>query len=154
MCQIETFRLFGVADFSINPRMEIIELMPGSFYVSDGDNAMLAGCPPEIVKVIRQRSLNAPGAILLPDKPIGHGESQTAVEFPLYQHLFFSASEEKKPLTLVGSRRRIRAAEELLELTLLGPDESEMRDWGMEPEAAEALARETRWFHPKDADGK
>ncbi len=152
--QIETFRLFGVVVFSINPRMEIIELMPGSFYVSDGDNALLAGCPPEIVKVIRQRSLNAPGAILLPDKPIAQGESQTAVEFPLYQHLFFSASEEKKPLMLVGSRRRLRAAEELRELTLLGPDESEMRDWGMEPEAAEALARETRWFHPKDADGK
>jgi len=149
-----TLALFGRAVFFINPRMEIIALMPGSFYVTDGANALLAGCPPEIVKVIRQRSLNAPGAILLPDKPIAMGESQTAVEFPLYQHLFVGASEDKKPLTLIGSRRRIRAAEELLELTLLGPDESDMRDWGLEPEAAEALARETRWFHPKDDDGK
>lgn len=82
------------------------------------------------------------------------GESQTAIEFPLYQHLFFSSREEKSPLILAGSRRRIRAAVELLEITLLGPDESQMRDWGMEPEAAENLAREARWFHMKDADGK
>lgn len=134
--------------------MEIIQLMPGSFYVTDGENALLAGCPPEIVKVIRQRNLDAPGAILLPDKPIAMGESQAAVEFPLYQHLFFSSSQEKKPLKLTGSRRRVRAVIELLELTLLGPDESQMRDWGMEPDAAEALARETRWFHLKDDDGK
>ncbi len=134
--------------------MEITELMPGSFYVSDGANALLAGCPPEIVKVIRQRGLTAPGAILLPDKPIAMGESQTAVEFPLYQHLFFNSKEKRKPLQLLGSRRRVRAAEDLLELTLVGPDESQMRDWGMEPEAAENLARETRWFHLKDEDGK
>lgn len=134
--------------------MEIIQLMPGSFYVSNGGNALLAGCPPEIIKIIRQRGLGAPATILLPDSPIAMGESQTAIEFPLYQHLFFSGNKDKTPMILAGSRRRIRAATELLEITLMGPDESQMRDWGMEPEAAENLARETRWFHMKDEEGK
>lgn len=40
--------------------MEIIQLMPGSFYIADGDNSLLAGCPPEIIKIIRQRGLPAP----------------------------------------------------------------------------------------------
>ena len=150
----KTIHLSKAEAFRTIPGMEVIQLMPGSFYITDGVNALLAGCPPEIIKIIRQRGLDAPGAILLPDSPIAMGESQTAIEFPLYQHLFFSGKEDQPPLVLLGSSRRVRAAMELLELSLLGPSIEKMCEWGMETDDAEDLARETRWFHLKDDDGK
>jgi phosphoribosyl 1,2-cyclic phosphodiesterase len=134
--------------------MEVIALMPGSFYVTEGDNALLAGAPPEVVKVIRQRNLQSPQCILLPDVPIAMGESQVAVEFPLYHHLFFARQKAVQPLVLVGNRRRVEAARELLKLTLFGPDEGQMRAWGLSREQAGALAREMRWFQMKDEHGK
>ena len=134
--------------------MEIIPLMPGSFYVTDGKNSLLAGVPPEIVKLIRQKGLTAPRYLLLPDEPVAQGECQVAVEFPLYQHLFFSGKKEFTPLVMIGAKKRIIAAKDLVDLTLFGPDESQMRDWGMDADAAEHLARETRWFHLKDKDSK
>ncbi|MBI5772790.1 MAG: cyclic nucleotide-binding domain-containing protein [Verrucomicrobia bacterium] len=134
--------------------MKVIPIFPGSFYVTDGEKSLLAGCPPEIVKVMLQKCLASPQAILLPDQPISRGESQVAVEFPLYHHLFFNPKKELKPLLLVGSTRRVEAAKELLHLSLFGPDAEQMKAWGMPAEQADALAREIRWFHLKDKDGK
>ncbi len=135
--------------------MAVTRIFPGSFYISDGDHALLAGCPPEIVKVLLQRGLKAPGHILLPDVPVTGCESQVAVEFPLYYHLFSGASKAGlKPLNLIGSARRVNAAAELLGLSLFGPTAEQMQDWGMPEEQAEALARETRWFAPKGRNGK
>ena len=135
--------------------MHVKPIFPGVFYISVGEHSLLAGCPPEIVKVLLQRGLKSPNFILLPDRPVSHGESQVAVEFPLYHHLFVGgnlASGER--LGLLGHPRRIQAARELLELTLFGPDAQQMEAWGMPAQQAEALARETRSFHLKDKQGK
>jgi hypothetical protein len=40
-----------------------------------------------------------------------------------------------------------------LELTLFGPDAEQMQKWQAPEQEAQALARETRWFQLKDADG-
>lgn len=128
--------------------------MPGSFHVTDGRQALLAGSPPEIIKVIRQKGLLAPKYVLLPDTPVSMGESQVAVEFPLYQHLFSGQTKPPGPMVLAGSKRRIDAARSLLELALFGPTEARMRAWGLSGKEASSLARETRWFHLKDADAK
>ncbi len=135
--------------------MEASQIFPGCYYVTDGRHALLAGCPPEIVKVQRQQQLPPAHAILLPDVPVAHGESQVAVEFPLYYHLF-NRPETKSPpqLQLLGSERRVAAARELLELTLFGPEEATMIAWGVPAAEAEALAREARWFQPKAPDGR
>lgn len=134
--------------------MTVTRIFPGSFYVTDGSHALLAGCPPEIVKVLIQGGLKPPGHILLPDVPVNGCESQVAVEFPLYYHLF--SGEPKagvQPLNLVGSPRRVSAAASLLGLGLLGPTSEQMREWGLPDDQAEALARETHWFAPKDRNG-
>ena len=129
-------------------------IFPGSYHISEGEHALLAGCPPEIVKVLIQRGLRMPRHLLLPDFAVSQGETQVAVEFPLYQYLFNQRSGEKPvPLELLGSRRRVDAAEELLRLTLFGPTVQEMKQWGETTEHAEALEREMRWFHWKGADG-
>lgn len=133
--------------------MEVARVFPGSFYVTDGENALLAGCPPEIVKVLRQRGLKPPRFILLPDVPVSHGESQVAVEFPLYHHLFLGDGDAG-PLVLLGNERRVTAGRQLLDLSLLGPDEEQMIEWGLSGEDAKHLARETRWFQPKDKSGR
>ncbi|MFM8471840.1 MAG: hypothetical protein ACKODH_18075, partial [Limisphaerales bacterium] len=76
------------------------------FYISDREHSLLAGCPPEIVKVLMQRGLKSPHHILLPDQPVSHGESQVAVEFPLYHHLFFGGKlAVGEPLGIIGSTR-------------------------------------------------
>ncbi len=134
--------------------MEIYPLMPGSYYVTDGEHALLAGVPPEIVKVIRQKGLRSPCHVLLPDIPTALGESQVAVEFPLYNHLFQSDRRTMEPLTLIGNSRRVSAAKDLLDLTLFGPDAATMHAWGLPLPEAEALAQETRWFRMKDKEGK
>lgn len=135
--------------------MKVTSIFPGSFYVASGDKAVLAGCPPEIVKVLLQKGLPSPTAILLPDQPVAQGESQVAVEFPLYHHLFFGGQKKSGgPLVLLGNHRRLQAARELLALTLLGPDANEMQDMGMDKAMAIVLARETRWFHIKDKRGR
>lgn len=135
--------------------MNVSSVFPGSYYVESGGKSILAGCPPEIVKVLIQRGLKAPDAILLPDRPVAQGESQTAIEFPLYHHLFFGNPDTKTPpLILLGNSRRMEAAKALLNLTLFGPSSEQMADWGMSPDEADALSRETRWFHLKDDTGK
>lgn len=135
--------------------MRVRNLFPGSWYVSDGTHSLLAGCPPEIVKVLLQEKLSPPQHVLLPDLPVSHGESQVAVEFPLYHHLFWNGARPgAEPMQLIGSARRVQAAAALLNLTLFGPTEAEMEDWGLSEEKALALARETRWFQMKDAHGK
>lgn len=135
--------------------MESTQIFPGCHFVTDGTNALLAGSPPEIVKVMRQRGLKPARFILLPDVPVAHAESQVAVEFPLYYHLFGSgAAGTPKPLQLVGDERRVHAARELLELTLFGPDEQTMIGWGADAREAGNLAREARWFQPKDKEGR
>lgn len=135
--------------------MHVQPIFPGVFYVSDREHALLAGCPPEIVKVLMQRGLKSPNYILLPDQPVSHGESQVAVEFPLYHHLFVGGKlASGELLGLIGNRRRIQAARDLLELTLFGPDAKQMIEWEMPVAQAEELARETRSFHLKDKQGK
>lgn len=135
--------------------MHVLPIFPGVFYISSGGRSLLAGCPPEIVKVLMQRGLKAPNVILLPDRPISHGESQVAVEFPLYHHLFFGGKQHREdPLLLLGNSRRVEAARDLLDLTLFGPDAKQMEAWGMTAQQAEDLARETRSFQLKDKQGK
>lgn len=135
--------------------MHVLPIFPGVFYISVGQHSLLAGCPPEIVKVLMQRGLRSPNWILLPDRPVSHGESQVAVEFPLYHHLFFGGKlAAGEPLGLLGSPRRVQAAVDLLELTLFGPDARQLAEWGMPVPQAEELARETRSFHLKDKQGK
>lgn len=135
--------------------MRVRKIFPGCCYVSSGGHALLAGCPPEIVKVLLKEKLPPPQHLLLPDVPVSRGESQVAVEFPLYHHLFWSSAKPgTRPLQLLGNARRVQAAAEVLELSLFGPDEAQMTAWGLPPEAAPALARETRWFQIKDAQGK
>ena len=135
--------------------MKVEQVFPGSFYVSVGDKSLLAGCPPEIVKVLLKNNLKAPDVILLPDIAVAQGESQVAVEFPLYHHLFFGENaKSRNPLLLIGNRRRTDAARELLQLSLFGPDQEKLVEWGMTESEADSLARETRWFQLKDNEGK
>ncbi|NBV20493.1 MAG: MBL fold metallo-hydrolase [Proteobacteria bacterium] len=135
--------------------MHVLPIFPGVFYISTGGHSLLAGCPPEIVKVLMQRGLKAPNVILLPDRPVSHGESQVAVEFPLYHHLFFGGKQRKEePLLLLGNARRVQAARDLLELTLFGPDAKQMEAWGMTAQQADELSKETRSFQLKDKQGK
>lgn len=54
--------------------MHVQPIFPGVFYISAGEHSLLAGCPPEIVKVLMQRGLKSPNYILLPDRPVSHGE--------------------------------------------------------------------------------
>jgi CRP-like cAMP-binding protein len=135
-------------------RMEVTQVFPGSFFVTDGENSLLAGCPPEIVKVLRQRELAAPRFVLLPDVPVSRGESQVAVEFPLYHHQFLGRGTRGETMVLLGSESRVSAAKKLLEISLYGPDEVTSIAWGLTPQEAESMGREWRWFQVKDKNGR
>lgn len=135
--------------------MQVRRIFPGCCYVEEGGQVLLAGCPPEIVKVLLSEKLAPPQHVLLPDVPVSRGESQVAIEFPLYFHLFWGGAKPGvKPLQLIGNDRRVRAAADLAELTLFGPDEAQMIKWGLPEDEVAALAREVRWFQIKDSTGR
>ena len=105
--------------------------------------------------MLLREKLAAPQHILLPDLAVSQGESQVAVEFPLYHYLFMSGVKPgTQPLNLIGTMRRTKAASELLELTFFGPSEEQMVEWGMTEGAAQQMGRETRWFQMKDDSSK
>ncbi|MEM7182679.1 MAG: MBL fold metallo-hydrolase [Spirochaetota bacterium] len=134
--------------------MEVNHIFPGVHYIKEGNFSILAGCPPEIIKVLMQKNLSPPDVILLPDVPLARGESQIAVEFPLYHNLFMNPNKDKtKKLVLLGNSIRVESAKKLLKLCLTGLDLEELLEEGMEQSDAERLHNETSWFHLKNSDG-
>jgi len=87
--------------------------------------------------------------------PFATAKPQVTIEFPIYHYLFFSGgvSRYDEPIIVLGNRRRIEAASELMQLCLYGPDAATMTEWGMDSAQAQRLFHEMRWQQFKDPKG-
>lgn len=126
-----------------NPK--VLHPAPGSRVVSTDDHVILFGQPPEVLKGLLLNEISSFDTIVLTDIKEKDGSLLNNLEFPFYFFLFVANGlAEGRRLKIVGAEDDIERAMRLLQLTLLGPTERELDDWGTE----EALKRE--WLAVSD----
>lgn len=134
--------------------MRLTDVAPGCVHLQRGDLAVLFGCPNEILKVILQKKLTMPSAIVLPDTFHKDGSSLVAVEFPFYHFVFVQGALAKGlKMRIYGTRSQCNRVREMLRVTLLGPTDEEMKAWKVAPSIRKYLRTELDHLAVKNADG-
>lgn len=134
--------------------MQLTNVAPGCVHLKRGDLTVLFGCPNEILKVILQKKLTMPSAIVLPDTFHKDGSSLVAVEFPFYHFVFVQgALASGRKMRIYGTRSQCNRIREMLRITLLGPTDEEMRAWKVPPSVRKYLRADLDYLAVKHADG-
>ncbi len=134
--------------------MRLTHVAPGCVHLQRGELAVLFGCPNEILKVILQKQLQMPSAIVLPDTFHKDGSSLVAVEFPFYHFVFIQGALAKgRKMRIFGTRSQCDRVREMLRVTLLGPTDEEMKAWKVAPSIRKYLRAELDHLAVKNADG-
>ena len=111
----------------------------GSRIVQYGEETLLFGQPPEVLKGLLLNEIPNFNSLVLTDINEKDGSLLHNIEFPLYFFLFMSNGlAEGKKLNLIGDSDDISRVFRLLRLTLLGPTSKELDQWG----TASGLKRE------------
>ena len=118
----------------------------GSRVVRAGDDVILFGQPPEVLKGLLVNNTGGFETLVLTDVREKDGSLTNNLEFPIYFFLFvMNGLAAGKKLNLVGSSRDISHALRLLRYTLMGPTRAELDDWKTEPDLKE------EWLSVADA---
>ena len=115
-----------------NPK--ILRPAPGSRIVTDTNEVILFGQPPEVLKGLLRKGINRFDTLVLADIREKDGSLLNNLEFPFYFFLFYAKGfQEKRKINLVGDRETISHALRLLRFTLFGPTRRELEKWQTEP---------------------
>jgi hypothetical protein len=128
--------------------LEIVKPADGSRVVRDDQETVLFGQPPEVLKGLLLRDIQAFDTLVLTDTCEKDGSLLNNLEFPLYFFLFMGTKPfENKRLKLVGYPDAISRALRLLRLTLLGPSRTELNEWNTPPPGCNmnGWRRPTNW---------
>jgi hypothetical protein len=110
----------------------VLQPFPGCTIVHSAAGDIQFGSPSEIIKLLQKMQIEVPHIIVLPDDFFAFGINQASVEFPLYYFLFLKQGFFKnEKFVLVGTPRQIQRVKTILQLTLLGPTDRQMRSWGV-----------------------
>lgn len=135
--------------------LEIIKPADGSRLVSDGQETVLIGQPPEVLKGLMLKNIQRFDTLVLTDCKERDGSLLNNIEFPLYYFLFNgSAPNEHCKLNLVGVASDITRVLRLLRLTLLGPSSAELEAWGTDPVLQREWLGAARHLALKDGTGQ
>ena len=94
-----------------------------------------------------------PDTVVLPEQLHHFHSSQGSLEFPLYHFLFVQRGlERKRKFNVVGSDWQCQGIENLLRVTVVGPDEEEMIRAGTPKDIAAELYQETSYWALKNPD--
>lgn len=111
--------------------LDVSKPADGSRVVQYGEESLLIGQPPEVLKGLLLHAVPTFNAMVLIDSKEKDGSLLNNLEFPLYFFLFMSNGlAEGKKLDLVGTREDISRIFRLLRFTLLGPTGEELDKWG------------------------
>ncbi len=114
-----------------NPK--ILKPAPGSRIVTDANEVILFGQPPEVLKGLLREGVKSFDTLVLTDIREKDGSLLNNLEFPFYFFLFFAKGfQEKRKINLVGNRETISHALRLLRFTLFGPTREELEKWQTE----------------------
>ncbi len=134
--------------------INIFDVMPGCKLIQCGDEVILAGIPPEVIKAVMLNRYPSPTALLIPDKIVLATNLQNCTEFPLYHFLFLSDGlQNNKKLKILGETKQVENNEDLLRLTLLGPTKEELLEIGTAEDTIEMFTKEGHYFNLKDESG-
>ncbi|MGA1757206.1 MAG: cyclic nucleotide-binding domain-containing protein [Pseudomonadales bacterium] len=107
----------------------------GSILVKAGDVYFLVGQPPEVLKGLMRHSVDTIHALVLTDTREHDGSLLHNVEFMLYHFLFVSQGLSRgEKLALIGPQPVLDQVRRIIQITLLGPDEHQLVEWGTEKE--------------------
>jgi len=130
---------------------QIHKLTEGAYLFCSPQGNILFGCPPEILKRILAMHLPMPDTVVLPSKLHHIHSSQASLEFPLYHFLFVQRGlERKRQFHVVSASNQSKGLEQLLRLTVVGPDSQEMEKAGTPQILAGELYQETDYMALKD----
>ena len=127
----------SISETSDMANIDLITPASGSRLVTAGDQTLVFGQPPEVLKGMKRCGQEHFTGLVLIDTRERDGSLMNHVEFLLYHFLFNldgHASGEK--IALIGEHQTIQQLKRLLKITLLGPDSSQLEQWGIEPELA------------------
>ena len=103
------------------------KLVDGASLFTSALGNILVGCPPEILKEIITHSLPMPDTIVIPETLTRFHSSQANLEFPFYHFLFVQRGPERgKKFRVLAQKSACSDLENLLRVTLFGPDEKEI----------------------------
>jgi CRP-like cAMP-binding protein len=121
---------------------EVATPAQGSRLVTAGDDVVLFGQPPEVLKGLLVKGVTGFETLVLTDVREKDGSLLNNLEFPIYFFLFvMNGLGQGKKLNLVGEADDIAQALRLLRFTLMGPTRPELDAWGTsEPLKEEWLA--------------
>jgi CRP-like cAMP-binding protein len=115
-----------------NPK--ILRPAPGSRVVTDSNEIILFGQPPEVLKGLLRQGITRFDTLVLTDIREKDGSLLNNLEFPFYFFLFYGKGfQEKRKINLVGDNETISHALRLLRFTLFGPTRKELEEWQTEP---------------------
>ncbi len=118
----------------------------GSRIVRGGDDVLLFGQPPEVLKGLLVNNVTAFETIVLTDVREKDGSLTNNLEFPIYFFLFvMNGLAQGKKLNLVGEQADISQALRLLRFTLMGPTSEELEQWETQ------AALKTEWLAVAEA---
>lgn len=113
---------------------QILRPAPGSRIVTDSNEVILFGQPPEVLKGLLREGINRFDTLVLTDIREKDGSLLNNLEFPFYFFLFYAKGfREKRKINLVGDKETISHALRLLRFTLFGPTRNELEQWQTEP---------------------
>lgn len=127
-------------------------VMTNSKIVKCGDEVILFGVPPEVVKPIQAKNMSNPTMVLIPDRIILDNNFQNSVEFVFYYYVFISNQffNNKKKLKILGEKHHLRNNKKLLKLCLYGLDREEYKKLGLSEKLINSFIKERDYFSLKN----
>jgi len=134
--------------------LDVSKPADGSRVVQYGEESLLIGQPPEVLKGLLLKAIPTFNTLVLIDSKEKDGSLLNNLEFPLYFFLFMSHGlASGKKLNLVGTEDDISRVFRLLRLTLLGPTEQELDAWGSREVLKSEWLGASKFLALKNADG-
>ncbi len=97
------------------------EILPGSKLYTTSINAVLFGCPAEVLKFLLFQKQALPSIVVIPDTLAKHFTFQASVEFLIYHFLFVQKGLARGiKLKLFAPKSYLNLLKELIRVTLLG----------------------------------
>ena len=110
--------------------IEVLTPLSGCCIAQTGAGEIQFGAPSDIIKLLQKKNIVIPSIIVLPDEFFSYGTTQASIEFPLYSFLFIKQGLFKnEKFTLIGTTEQLKRVKKVLQLTLLGPTDKQLKDW-------------------------